>query len=809
MRTRAQHITALSTALTTLVACDTSVPHSHPMLDSSLREQTSATPLHKENGDTPAQCLVPETKPALWLPLDAVNADGNTPELVETLDARIVSSDGTVSFNQGKVGNAVVLNGSTYVDVFDLDRIDPNRDGFAFGLWAKSVGKTRGTLFSHGLRFDPGSWRLLSTGQGGIQFEVCDPSQCQTVDLDGSFPTDTWTYVGGILTVLILDDGLSVDVSLNTFVGDEAYNVNKTIKLPADFSFNVPGPRSLGASLDDVPDEEEYPEPHVVTTPADTFVGLIDEMVFYGGPVSEGVLVETADAQSGLCEACINDVVPPEIQCPASFSIHEGDPIRPLTATASDDCDPNPTILNAVSSPNPGVKGETITVTYTAIDASGNQSSCTSEITIVAPPLPGPPADKAILTPGSCALMATPGSVTSGDLLSLGFTNTAGSCTNGSCRLEVDLSYGIPGAYAGYPSTALTHITTQYNQTNTVDYDGIRSHTWWSISYNLLQPISNSYNIAYRVYDQVSGEFLGQWSCSTYVTINPVVDEYCEQPISYWLQSQIDGTVTYFNLNDPNTFSGSGWFDGTDGEDLIIGRPGPDKINGNDDNDCIIGNAGADTIKGDWGHDYVEGGSGVDEIHGEQGNDEVHGGPGVDKIWGGDNDDWLYGGTGGDKMWGEEYPDHIHGEGGNDVIKGGGYEDFIYGEEHNDQIKGNEGTDEIYGGSGCDTLEGDPGYDYVNGGAGDDRMWGGDGFDTLSGGEHRDYIRGDDGVDELYGGNGDDFMCGIGSFNHHVGDGGNDECRQPSNNGWMICENDNGRLCNHNNWERPTLQNCD
>jgi Domain of unknown function DUF11/HYR domain len=86
----------------------------------------------------------------------------------------------------------------------------------------------------------------------------------------------------------------------------------------------------------------------------------------------------------------VNDTTAPVITCPANIT-RSNDPgqcsaiVNPGTATATDNCDSNPTISGtrsdnqSLSAPYP--KGTT-TITWTAIDHSGNLSSCQQTVTV-------------------------------------------------------------------------------------------------------------------------------------------------------------------------------------------------------------------------------------------------------------------------------------------------------------------------------------------------------------------------------------------------------------------------------------------
>jgi uncharacterized repeat protein (TIGR01451 family) len=131
--------------------------------------------------------------------------------------------------------------------------------------------------------------------------------------------------------------------------------------------------------------------PHIVytqTPAAGTVVGL--------GPHT--VHIEATDGSSNNNGATkdvtftVNDTTAPVIDCPDNISNVPTEPgtcaahVDPGTATANDNCDSSPTITASRSDNRPLTdtypKGTT-TITWTATDDAGNQSSCTQTITVV------------------------------------------------------------------------------------------------------------------------------------------------------------------------------------------------------------------------------------------------------------------------------------------------------------------------------------------------------------------------------------------------------------------------------------------
>ncbi len=178
-------------------------------------------------------------------------------------------------------------------------------------------------------------------------------------------------------------------------------------------------------------------------------------------------------------------------------------------------------------------------------------------------------------------------------------------------------------------------------------------------------------------------------------------------------------------------FSPSGEeLNGTDGNDLILGKTG---------NNIINAGAGDDVVMEDGGNDFIDGGDGNDTIYSGADNDLVIAGAGDDVVFAGLGNDLLLGGDGNDALFGE---------GGNDVIFGGKGNDLISGDGGNDVLSGDAGDDQVYGGSGNDA---------VFGGVGNDELAGMDGNDRLDGGTGNDLLDGGTGADEMIGGAGDDI----------------------------------------------------
>ena len=78
---------------------------------------------------------------------------------------------------------------------------------------------------------------------------------------------------------------------------------------------------------------------------------------------------------------------------------------------------------------------------------------------------------------------------------------------------------------------------------------------------------------------------------------------------------------------------------GGNGDDVLTGGAGRDKIDGRGGDDTIDGDAGNDHLHGGAGNDTIDGGAGSDYVNGDKGNDVLQGGAGSDKVIGGKGND--------------------------------------------------------------------------------------------------------------------------------------------------------------------------
>jgi VCBS repeat-containing protein len=226
--------------------------------------------------------------------------------------------------------------------------------------------------------------------------------------------------------------------------------------------------------------------------------------------------------------------------------------------------------------------------------------------------------------------------------------------------------------------------------------------------------------------------------------------------------------------------TGSGWFGGTEGDDLIIG---------NKFDNHIQGLGGNDTIRGGNGNDFLQGGDGDDQLAGGKGDDTLQGGAGKDKFvfHPGQGDDLILNFSFSDKdkiIIKDDAPFTIHtasdgwtavidfgGGGGSVTLSGIGADELK--SDADKSIKGGvlenpppgpgepvtvEGSGWFGGGGGSDIIFGNALSNHIGAGDGDDLVLGYGGADYLMGETGSDTLIGGEGNDQLLGGAGADIF---------------------------------------------------
>ncbi len=753
-----------------------------------------------------SSCTKAPASPVAWFHLRDFDDLGQTADLANELHGSVVTTSPLPPAGQSA---PLAFDGQSYVVDDHYDRIEFSPDGFTISVNVNpTFGQSPMTIAGRALAGAPGSWRL-TTGKtpklgSWVTMTVCDGVSCEGTTLTESALGAQWVNV----SATVVDETPSSEtnqfsIALRTQLpGQPASTTQNTFVTAQKVSFNITGPLGIGANLLAVSSDEEVFEPLTDVDADQVYTGGLSDLLLWDGPRSEEDLAAVADAGSGgLCEHCAKDVVAPVIECPDPQSYFDGAPVAPPSAVALDDCSDNPTVTTSQESLLPTEDEDSVIVTYTAEDDAGNQASCAVEMPArMQPQLP--PAEKTIVTNASCTVSVTPSTVIDGDHVTVSIDDNTYTCSNGNCDVWEHFFVTRPGlTFQHWGAYGLM------NQSSHTGFGG----SWGRAAESaLILEDAQATAVAWMVaYDSATGDYVTSWWCTDEFTIKPRITEYCDIPISTW-HDRVSSGQTALHVLDPGTWnSGSGWYQGTNLDDLIVGNQHDNKIRGLDGNDCIVGKAGNDKLHGNDGADRIEGGDGNDTIEGNSGNDTLWGNAGADDIHGHGEPDWIYGGSWGDRIWAGSGNDKVWGDSANDRIWGESGADTLEGGIGNDEIKGGADGDSILGKSGCDTLEGDGGDDWIFGDEGEDRIWGGGDRDTIFGGTRGDYIRGDGGDDTIQGNADDDMICGNDGADTIQGNSGTDECRGGNGNDSMSCEDQSGRICNWNNWGVNYLWPCD
>jgi len=285
------------------------------------------------------------------------------------------------------------------------------------------------------------------------------------------------------------------------------------------------------------------------------------------------------------------------------------------------------------------VLGET-TITWTAIDTSGNSASATQTVTIADTTSPS------ITAPGSITMEATSsdsniitlGNPVSSDLVDnpsisnnapnlfpLGETIVTWTATDTSGN-SASATQTVTIVDTTYPELIMPEdiMIGAFSLEKQVEIGEAQANDLAGSILTITNNAPNSFPLGDTVVTwNVSDEFGNSASSQQVISVQP-----CGKSLSYY--NQIFGTAAADTII------------GTDVADLIFAFAGDDMIFGGEGNDCIIGGDGDDLIFGNAGGDHLVGGEGNDILKGFSGDDKLTGGTGTDILDGGDDYDVSY-----------------------------------------------------------------------------------------------------------------------------------------------------------------------
>ncbi len=210
----------------------------------------------------------------------------------------------------------------------------------------------------------------------------------------------------------------------------------------------------------------------------------------------------------------------------------------------------------------------------------------------------------------------------------------------------------------------------------------------------------------------------------------------------------------------PRTYGLVGGLVGGRGKDMVLGTTAAETLSSGDGDDLVFGHVGNDRLELGGGNDDGRGGGGDDQLLGGDGDDQLTGGAGNDTLDGG------AGSTAGDWACFDVAPAgvvanlHVNavtvsgrtaaagratdGQGGTDALvgienlRGSRFDDLLVGSAGSNEIVGGAGNDALFGGGGRARLAGGDGDDvYVFRSLGDSR---GASYDVIRGFDQGDVI---------------------------------------------------------------------
>jgi len=285
------------------------------------------------------------------------------------------------------------------------------------------------------------------------------------------------------------------------------------------------------------------------------------------------------------------------------------------------------------------VLGET-TVTWTAIDTSGNSASATQTVTIVdttSPSITAPDSITAEATSANLNIVVL-GNPVSSDLVDIpSISNNAPDVFPVGETIVTWTTTDYSGNSASATQTVTIVDTTSpeltmpenvmisaFSLEKQVEIGEAQAHDLAGSVLTITNDAPDTFPLGDTIVTwNVSDELGNSASSQQVISIQP-----CGKPLSYY--NQIFGTPAADTIV------------GTEVADLIFAFAGDDMIFGGEGNDCIIGGDGDDLIFGNAGGDHLVGGEGNDILKGYSGDDKLTGGTGTDVLDGGDDYDVSY-----------------------------------------------------------------------------------------------------------------------------------------------------------------------
>jgi len=202
--------------------------------------------------------------------------------------------------------------------------------------------------------------------------------------------------------------------------------------------------------------------------------------------------------------------------------------------------------------------------------------------------------------------------------------------------------------------------------------------------------------------------------------------------LAYSKDVQVHNADGSTSVVTPTSFSPSGQeIDGTDGNDLLLGKTGNVIIKTGEGNDVVFSGDGNDVIQAGNGNDVIYAGNGSDVITAGNGNDVIYTGTATDVVIAGNGNNAIFAQGGNDVIMVGDGNNLISGGAGNDVIRAGRGDNTIYAGNGNTAVFVGDGDNTLIGGAGTNRFQVGAGTNTLIAGSGPATMIGGTGNNTF------------------------------------------------------------------------------
>lgn len=299
-------------------------------------------------------CTPPPTKMSAWFPFDElVGTTAN--EIVNNVDGSWINGPTPTS---GIVGPALDFGGVSYVNVPHTTNTDPGNGDFSIDAW----------IYWNGATTMPCELMIFRTPT--FHFSLHYWSNELVLHAGGYFATAAGTVTPNAWHLVAVTVKRSDPLGVRLYVD----GVQVLAQSPAGLgNLTTTGDAQIGG------------EPGFTCM----FDGVIDELEFFKRALSASEVATLFDAgEAGKCKGCYPDHLPPVLTCPPPYGVYvpagKKCAVKAPKVTAVDACGAVTVAVTPAIATGNGLH----TFTYTATDASGNVSTCSTQVQLYCEALP-------------------------------------------------------------------------------------------------------------------------------------------------------------------------------------------------------------------------------------------------------------------------------------------------------------------------------------------------------------------------------------------------------------------------------------